>query len=943
MGNDRATKSKTLRLRAEQLIRESPGGLKDTPAEDIQDVIHELQVHQIELEMQNEELRRTQLELHAARDKYADLYDFAPVGYFSVSDKGLIEETNLTGAAMLGVERKNLIGQPFSRFITSDTQDIFYLHRKKLIETKTRQGYELRLMRKDGSQFYARLECIVVEDDEGNIKGFRSAVSDIVEQKKAEEELRESEEKYRSLVESSEDSIYLVDRNSTYLFMNEKHLSRLDLQPDEFLGRTYDEFHSEDDTQEFGAIVEKVFETGRPIQQEHRGLKDNRHFLRTLSPVRESDGRTRTITIVSKDITERVSSEKALRESEEKYRTILENIEDGYFEVDIAGSFTFFNDSMCRMIGYSKDELIGLNNRQYMDEENAKEVFQNFNYVYRTEKTIKGIDWKLIRKDGSDCFVETSVSLIKDPEGMAAGFRGIARDVSYRKEMEETLRERKDNLDKAQEIAHVGSWRRDLNKDQAYWSDEMYRILGLTPGDPQNPSREDFLSRVHPADRERTAVVLKDAVENKEPFDFEYRTIPIDGSERIVHGQGEVVCDETGTPGFLLGTYRDITERRRLQDQFQQSQKMEAIATLAGGVAHEFNNALMGVLGTIELLKWDLPEDERRDEHFEAMNESGHRMSRLTDQLLAYAEGGQYQPRDLKLDDFTIETLPILRHDFRPEIRVETHFEKGLSYIRADHAQMQMVLSAILVNANEAIEDEGIIRIAAENKDIDEDFTKQHPGLKPGSYVCLTIEDDGEGMDEETKDGIFEPFFTTKFQGRGMGMAAVYGIIKSHDGWIYVDSERGKGTVVRIYLPAIEAKEEVKKEVEKVEIAMGEGTILVIEDEELLVDLFRQILERLGYRVLLAETGKEAVELAKTFDGQIDLALLDIKLPDMDGGRVYPLIMEARPDLKVIVCSGYSIHGPAQDIIDAGAEGFIQKPFSIAPFAEKLKEVLEGK
>ena len=179
-----------------------------------------------------------------------------------------------------------------------------------------------------------------------------------------------------------------------------------------------------------------------------------------------------------------------------------------------------------------------------------------------------------------------------------------------------------------------------------------------------------------------------------------------------------------------------------------------------------------------------------------------------------------------------------------------------------------------------------------------------------------------------------------------MGMAAVYGIVKNHDGWISVDSELGKGTTVQIYLTAIEAKEEVKKEVvlrPTVELATGEGTILVIEDEEPLVELFRQILERLGYRVLQARTGKEAVEFARTFDGQIDLALLDIKLPDMDGGRVYPLIMEARPDLKVIVCSGYSIHGPAQDILDAGAEGFIQKPFSIAPFAEKLKEVLEGK
>ena len=394
---------------------------------------------------------------------------------------------------------------------------------------------------------------------------------------------------------------------------------------------------------------------------------------------------------------------------------------------------------------------------------------------------------------------------------------------------------------------------------------------------------------------------------------------------------------------FILTEFYDITDQKKFEAQLQQAQKMEAIATLAGGVAHEFNNALMGVMGNIELLKMKLPEDEGRAKYFEAMNKSGHRMSRLTDQLLAYARGGKYQAEDLKLDDFVIEALPILQHDLSPEVRVETHFSK-VSYIRADHAQMQMVLSAIAANSNEAIEDEGIIRIAAENKDIDEDFTKQHPGLKPGSYVCLTIEDDGEGMDEETKDGIFEPFFTTKFQGRGMGMAAAYGIIKSHDGAITVDSEPGKGTVVRIYLPAVEAKEEAKAVKQpKTEIAMGEGTILVIEDEEPLEDLFRQILERLGYRVLLARTGKDAVEFAKTFDGQIDLALLDIKLPDMDGGRVYPLVMEARPDLKVIVISGYSIHGPAQDILDAGAEGFMQKPFSIAPFAEKLKEVLEGK
>jgi len=631
---------------------------------------------------------------------------------------------------------------------------------------------------------------------------------------KTNEALRESEEKYRGLFDESIAAVYLFDHKKNFLDSNQAGLDLLGYSREELLNMSIPDVDA-------NPIVvlpahEQLLSGDRIINYEHKLRRKDGEVITVLNnskPLTNDDEQVVGMQSTLINITEHKQSEERLRESEEKYRTILENIEDGYFEVDIAGNFTFFNDSLCEMLGYPKDELMGMNNRQYMDEENAKKLYQNFNRVYTAGKSEKSFGWEIIRKDGTERSVESSVSLRTDAEGEPIGFRGVVRD---------------------------------------------------------------------------------------------------------------------------------ITEKRRLETQLQHAQKMEAISTLAGGIAHEFNNALMGILGNIELLKMDLPEDEKRDRYFGAMKDSGHRMSRLTDQLLAYAQGGKYQPKNLKLDAFVIQTVPILQHNLSPEVRVETHFPKNISHINADNAQMQMVLSALLANANEAIEDEGLIRITAENKNFDEDFTKQHPGLKPGAYVCLTIEDDGKGMDEETKDGIFEPFFTTKFQGRGMGMAAVYGIIKNHDGWIYVDSELGKGTTVQIYLPVSEITVEEPKKA-AVEVVRGSGTILMIEDEDVVIEVTQAMLEWLGYRVMVAKTGKDAIHIAETFDGQIDLALLDIKLPDMEGGKVYPHIMKARSNLKVIVFSGYAIEGPARKILDAGAQDFIQKPFSLSTLSEKLKEVLEGK
>ena len=386
----------------------------------------------------------------------------------------------------------------------------------------------------------------------------------------------------------------------------------------------------------------------------------------------------------------------------------------------------------------------------------------------------------------------------------------------------------------------------------------------------------------------------------------------------------------------------DITEQKELEFRLQQAQKMEAIAKLAGGIAHQFNNALFVIVATTDLLEMQLPWDETTSEYFSSIKKSTDRMKRLTRRLLAYARGGKYEIKDISLSGFVRNTLPLLQHMLDPSIYMETDLPDDIFKTKGDLTQLVMVLSILLSNAAESIESEGRIKITCRNEMITKKDAKAFPGLLPGPYVSLTVEDNGKGMDEETKKRAFEPFYTTKFQGRGLGLAATYGIVKNHDGWISIESQMDLGTSVCVYLPAVTEMEEKKTQKWQGEPIKGTGTILLIEDELPVIETLRKLLERLGYQVLEAKTGKEAVRLARAFAGDIDLAILDVFLPDMNGNKVYASLKEFRPNLKVLVCSGYSIEGPAQEILDAGAHGFVQKPFSIEELSEKLKELVQN-
>jgi CheY-like chemotaxis protein len=317
-------------------------------------------------------------------------------------------------------------------------------------------------------------------------------------------------------------------------------------------------------------------------------------------------------------------------------------------------------------------------------------------------------------------------------------------------------------------------------------------------------------------------------------------------------------------------------------------------------------------------------------------------MTNLTKQLLAFASGGKYAPSKILLPHFIEEMLGLIKHNISKGIRIITDLPDDIHWIQADSTQLQMVLIALVQNASEASQDSDSITISIRNVELFSDEPNRSVRLRSGTYVCLSVSDQGCGMDAAMQKKIFDPFFTTKFIGRGLGLSAAHGIINNHNGWIEVDSTPGQGTCISVYLPAATPEEKESVIRKDVDPDGHDAVILVIEDDVPLRKVTRQILARMNYKILEAETGKAAVKIAKTHKGTIDAVILDMLLPDTDGEQLYHELRDIRPDLKVILCSGYAMDKPVKELIKAGAQEFLPKPYSTKTLASTLKRVIEG-
>jgi nitrogen-specific signal transduction histidine kinase/ActR/RegA family two-component response regulator len=397
----------------------------------------------------------------------------------------------------------------------------------------------------------------------------------------------------------------------------------------------------------------------------------------------------------------------------------------------------------------------------------------------------------------------------------------------------------------------------------------------------------------------------------------------------------------------LRGFVIDITdrktaeeERRKLQVQFQQAQRFEALGTLAGGIAHDFNNLLMNIQGNTSLMLFEL---NNTHPHFELLKNIEKQVksgAQLTKQMLGYARKGKFNVKPVDLNQIVDESAETFGRT-RKEITIERKFENDLFSIAADRGQIDQVLLNLYVNAADAMPGGGKLILKTQNQ-THLNIKSDHYNPMPGNYVQLTISDTGSGMDKSTLERIFDPFFTTKEMGRGtgLGLASVYGIIKSHDGYIDVESEKGHGTTFTIFLPASESGVEGNAEADA-RLIKGSGTLLIVDDEELVLDVGANMLEKLGYTVLKAHNGTAAVDIFKANQDKIKMVILDIIMPDMGGGAVYDKIKPINTDVKVLLSSGYSVDGQAIELLERGCDGFMQKPFTMEELSGKITQILK--
>ena len=668
-----------------------------------------------------------------------------------------------------------------------------------------------------------------------------------------------------------------------------------------------------------------------------RDIKSGRDFTKRISITGDND-LVRLADMINDLLDTIECSRESLLKEKEQFRRLVEEAPMGISHVDKRDRYTYLNPKFIEMFGYNLEDIPNRTawyKKAYPDPRVRSSVIRSAKpNPYEIEK---GVSYKRIFD--VCCSNGSYKTILFRRARMKSGDRLIIyEDITEQMRVKEALEQSEERFKELTEHLPETVFETDGDGKLTFLNRTGFETFGFTEDDFNKEIT--FYDMMGPECRETARESVESVMRGRRSGQMECLAAKKDGGafSAITHFKSiRKDGKAAGIRGFLI----DVTETKRLEAQIQRAQRMESIGTLAGGITHDFNNLLMGIQGNISLMLLDVEPGHPHYERMKNIEQFVRNGADLTKQILGFARGGKYEtkPTDLNL---LIEKTTVMFGRTRKEVRIHLKFQHDIRPVEVDRTQIEQVLLNLLVNSWQAMKRGGDIFVGTENVVLDRQYVEPH-GVEAGRYVRISVTDTGEGIDKKDLNRIFDPFFTTKEFGRGsgLGLASAYGIIKNHAGIINAYSEKGSGATFNVYLPASEKQVAEGKETPD-EAVGGVETVLMADDENLIVEVGSKMLERLGYTVLKAYSGREAVSLFKANAERIDLVILDMIMPDITGGEVFDRIKAIFPGIKVILSSGYSLNGQAAEILNRGCDGFLQKPFNLVDMDRKIRSVLDG-
>ncbi len=876
--------------------------------------------------------------MRSSEQDYRVLFEsaIAPIVIFEPVGERILQ-ANSAACELYGMPREALIGASLKDF----TKDIARGEREiaELLRTGSHQKLESVHRRRDGKDIVVVLSSSVIQYQ--GRKAVLCFVRDISERKEAEARIRDSEERFRTLVENATVGIYRTAPDGRILMANPALVKMLGYDSfEELARRNLEQRGFEPD------YPRAEFRTRLGRESEVRGLEaawtrrdGTSLFVRESARVsRGPDGEVLHYDGIVEDVTERKLAEERIKESEEKFRKAFMTGADAFYIATLKEGRIFeVNDRFKDVFGYSREEAIGKTSVElglYVDPDDRQKIVSGI----RSKGFVHNLELQGRKKAGELITVLVSANVLHG-EGEPVAL-GVVRDITEQKSAQESLVRLRQAVDASGEVIFMT----DREGIITLINPEFTKLYGYTP--------EEIVGKATPR-------ILKSGVLVQEEYERMWETLLAgqvargevvnrtrDGRLVNIASSVNPIHDENGRIAGFLAIQRDVTGQKSLEEQLRQSQKMEAVGRLAGGVAHDFNNLLSIINGYSQLALAcpDIPEPAR--EQIGLILQSGERAASLTRQLLAFSRKQVLEEKVLDLNGVLEGMDEMLRRLIGEDIELRTIPGRDLGRIKADPNQIEQVIMNLAVNARDAMPRGGKLTIETGNTELNETYAATHVDVTPGWYVTLSISDTGAGMDEETKAHIFEPFFTTKGLGKGtgLGLSTVYGIVSQTGGHVSVHSEPGQGTTFRVYLPRLEAAVVGAAAAVEVESTLpGSETILVVEDEPYVGALIKTVLARQGYTILITGSPAEAEELCAKHKDRIHLLLTDVIMPGDSGKALADKLAPARPDMKVLFISGYTADAIADHGVLDEKTNFLPKPFTLDALLRKVRETLDKK